>query len=258
MITYHEGDLFKHLDKWEAERSATENVITIVPHIVNNIGVFGAGFVVPLGKRYPIVREEYLNVSARLLGTTQSVVVSPNVVVVNMVAQNSVKPKTIDGVLIPPIRYKALEDCMQDVYSLISLYESEGKRVQIFAPLFGSGLAGGDWSKIEQMIKKYWNRIPVRIYYIPNNMPPGWTPPSEHNEPEIIINGSNLTPAQAMAVRVAITSYHSEMADPNALFDDDHGHRMTKAYRQRLGEVLKLIIPPGDDSWLKQTTPEKK
>ena len=256
MITYHEGDLFEHLDSFVAER--TIDVVTIVPHIVNNIGAWGSGFVIPLGKRYPRAREAYLEgMKERPLGFTQFVHVSENVIVANMVAQEGVRPKTMDGNLVPPIRYDALQDCMMAVANKIT-----NKKVQIYCPLFGAGLAGGDWNVIEALIQQFWDYIPVQVYYIRDKLPPGWLPPSERiakwNEPEITINGTNLTPGQAMAVRVAITSYHSKMADPNALFDDDHGHTMTKLYRQRLGEVLKLIIPPGDDSWLKQITPEKK
>ena len=60
-------------------------------------------------------------------------------------------------------------------------------------------------------------------------------------EPVITINGRPLIEAQAMAVRVAILAYHQEMADPLALGDDEHGKRMTEAYRDRLGEVLSIM-----------------
>lgn len=62
------------------------------------------------------------------------------------------------------------------------------------------------------------------------------------SEPSIIINGQKLTPAQAMAVRVAITSYHAEMHQPDALGDDEHGQAMAKAYAARLGEVLMIAL----------------
>lgn len=61
-------------------------------------------------------------------------------------------------------------------------------------------------------------------------------------EPLITISGRQLTEAQAMAVRVAITAYHQEMADPVALGDDEDGRRMTEAYRDRLTEVLQIIV----------------
>jgi len=60
-------------------------------------------------------------------------------------------------------------------------------------------------------------------------------------EPVITINGRPLIESQAMAVRVAIMAYHQEMADPLALGDDEHGKRMTEAYRDRLGEVLSVM-----------------
>lgn len=46
------------------------------------------------------------------------------------------------------------------------------------------------------------------------------------NEPTITINGHTLTSAQAMAVRIAISSFHTEMGDPDALGDDKHGKQM--------------------------------
>jgi hypothetical protein len=62
-------------------------------------------------------------------------------------------------------------------------------------------------------------------------------------EADIIINGVRLSPAQSMAVRVAITAYHSDMCNPDALGDDEHGRAMTRAYHDRLLEVLRIIIP---------------
>jgi len=55
-------------------------------------------------------------------------------------------------------------------------------------------------------------------------------------EPEIIINGARLTDAQAMAIRVAISSFDYDCGD------DDHGRAMTKAYTDRLNEVLRIMI----------------
>jgi len=61
-------------------------------------------------------------------------------------------------------------------------------------------------------------------------------------EPTIVVNGVHLTDAQAMAVRVAITSYHAEMSDETACGDDDQGRLMTRAYHDRLSEVLNIIV----------------
>jgi hypothetical protein len=62
------------------------------------------------------------------------------------------------------------------------------------------------------------------------------------DEPHITINGRELTTGQALAVRVAITSFHAEMSESNALGDDEHGRFMTEHYRDRLSEVLRLVL----------------
>jgi hypothetical protein len=61
-------------------------------------------------------------------------------------------------------------------------------------------------------------------------------------EPVITINGEQLTDAQAMSVRVAITNFHSETADMHALGTDEHGVKMCTLYHLRLSEVLGLVL----------------
>lgn len=58
----------------------------------------------------------------------------------------------------------------------------------------------------------------------------------------ITIRGTALTDGQAAALRVAVTSFHSEMADPDALGDDEPGRLLAKAYRECLTEVLNLLL----------------
>jgi hypothetical protein len=60
-------------------------------------------------------------------------------------------------------------------------------------------------------------------------------------DPVITINGRQLVEGQAIAVRVAITAFHQDCSDPTHLGDDEHGRRMTEAYRDRLAEVLQII-----------------
>lgn len=62
------------------------------------------------------------------------------------------------------------------------------------------------------------------------------------SEPTIIVNGVQLTESQACAVRVAITSFHKEVLDPNHLGEDRLGRAITNAYKFRTEEVLKLMI----------------
>lgn len=55
-------------------------------------------------------------------------------------------------------------------------------------------------------------------------------------EPEITINGVQLTVAQAMTVRVAVSSFEPDCGD------DEHGVAMTRAYQERAREVFRIML----------------
>lgn len=159
-LKYICGDLFDH-----------DLGGSVVPHVVNSKGVWGSGFVVPLGQKYPQAREAYLAWSqgsppnARYpggvefsLGRTQ-IVETAGPLVANMLAQNGV-----GGVR--PLRYNALAACMDQVAA-----EARGRGAKVVAPMFGSALAGGDWRFIRQLIDDTWGDLDVTIYYRPDNVP---------------------------------------------------------------------------------------
>lgn len=59
------------------------------------------------------------------------------------------------------------------------------------------------------------------------------------NEPDIYINGRQLTVGQAMTVRVAV----SLMAQIDlSMGDDEHGKRMANGYTARLTEIIDLMM----------------
>ncbi len=58
----------------------------------------------------------------------------------------------------------------------------------------------------------------------------------EMHEPEIVINGVTLTTAQAMTVRVALSTF-----DPDC-GDDEHGAAMTKAYIEHARVVFRIML----------------
>ncbi|NTG73323.1 hypothetical protein G6M02_08275 [Agrobacterium rhizogenes] len=61
-------------------------------------------------------------------------------------------------------------------------------------------------------------------------------------EASIIINGVELSGGQAMTIRVAVSQFFTEMSDdPHSLGDDEHGIAMTKAYKERCGEILAFM-----------------
>ena len=62
------------------------------------------------------------------------------------------------------------------------------------------------------------------------------------SEPIIIINGYRLAPAQALAIRVAVSDLYMEScSDPHALGKDDLGIGLTAAYKARSREVLEIM-----------------
>ncbi len=181
MIKYVSGDLFGPM-----LADNTPGTI-IIPHVVNSKGAWGSGFVVPLGRKYPLAKNRYYNWHSngheteewRLhrrvpfeLGVTQFVRVSgpeapTQIIVANMLAQ------TLGGAR--PLYYQHLAACMTQVAGMCQhLSEQLGLPARIHAPAFGAGLAGGDWAIIKELIADCWLRdlhIPVSIYYLPGTVP---------------------------------------------------------------------------------------
>lgn len=185
-INYTEGDLFQPL-----LAHSSENEIVIVPHVVNDVGAWGAGFVVPLGKHFPLARSEYLGWASHEddwevdhthlipepgefeLGTAQFVQVREDITICNMLAQEGI------GTSLRRLRYDALAQCMMAVGLEARSIREGGKSPVIWAPLFGAGLAGGTWAFIEALITDCWVKqgVPVTIYYLRDYLPPDWSPP---------------------------------------------------------------------------------
>lgn len=59
-------------------------------------------------------------------------------------------------------------------------------------------------------------------------------------ESEVIINGTTLSTAQSMTLRVAINSFLTTMVE-GALGDDDHGRAMVEGYRSSGLKIQNLI-----------------
>ncbi len=62
------------------------------------------------------------------------------------------------------------------------------------------------------------------------------------NEPSIVVNGIGLSTGQAMAIRVAVSDFREQMTDPIALGPDAQGRALANAYRERLTEVLQIML----------------
>jgi hypothetical protein len=166
MINYKVGNLFTSLPERE---------IKIIPHIVNDVGGWGSGFVVPLSKAFPQTEQSYrdwhnegkcrdvLGDHPFELGEVQLVDCGLNVIVANMIAQHSTITRSPGST---PIRYWALAKCLRTVGLFAKHLLSADHVIEIHAPKFGSGLAKGDWDVIEALIVEAWDNegIPVTIY----------------------------------------------------------------------------------------------
>ena len=150
--------------KGDATHPKGEGMKYIV-HICNDIGAWGAGFVVAVSKRWKDPERLYRQWARRerlKLGEIQPILVAIDITVINMVGQKDIHPK--NG--IPPIRYSAVRKCL----SKVAEYQQEnGSLATIHMPRIGAGLAGGNWQTIEDIIKdELVNKgIGVTVYDLP-------------------------------------------------------------------------------------------
>jgi O-acetyl-ADP-ribose deacetylase (regulator of RNase III) len=137
----------------------------IIAHICNDIGCWGAGFVLSLSNvnktpelkyREWATNKEFNGIPFEL-GNIQLVNFTPKVAVANMIAQSGIY--NFDDK--PPIRYEALRECLIKLNSFVKNFTSE---VSIHMPKIGSGLAGGDWKTIEEIIKETLTSCEVYVY----------------------------------------------------------------------------------------------
>lgn len=160
-------DIFPHIAKHI--RAKNDGFSIVVPHVCNNVNAFGGGFTADIVKHYPIVKENYHMLGNVFLknnpGYVQFVVADSDpeyghtLVFANMICQNGLKSLSNAR----PLNYFSLCKSM----SLVSRYikqNFEDAKVQIHAPKFGCGLAGGNWDFISELIKDIWNNIPTFIY----------------------------------------------------------------------------------------------
>lgn len=138
----------------------------IIAHVCNDLGRWGRGFVLAVSARWAAPEQRYRTWARdhegdRLpLGQVQFVDVGPQLWVANMVAQHGIS--TTNGR--PPIRYDALTTCLQAV-----VVHAIRNQATVHMPRIGCGLAGGDWSQVEPLVRTQLcdRGIPVTVYDLP-------------------------------------------------------------------------------------------
>lgn len=135
----------------------------LIVHVCNDVGAWGAGFVLAISERWKRPELAYLKAFAAsqngkmALGSTQLIQVESHIWVVNMIAQRGLRPSKSG----PPIRYDALTTCLSRVAE-----EAKRMNASVHMPRIGCGLAGGKWEKIEPIITKTLIEasVPVTVY----------------------------------------------------------------------------------------------
>ena len=139
----------------------------IIAHCCNNIGAWGAGFVLALSKRWPEVetayRADFLMGGQVALGDTKVYEVRRGLFVANMIALNGIRGKSYI-----PLIYEALEECLQK----LALFATEeamifGPLPSIHMPRIGCGLAGGTWDEVGPIVERELADFDVTVYDLP-------------------------------------------------------------------------------------------
>jgi O-acetyl-ADP-ribose deacetylase (regulator of RNase III) len=133
----------------------------IICHICNDIGAWGAGFVLAVSKRWSAPEDSYRDCPEEWqLGKTQIVPVEDDILVANMIAQHGVVRMRMgfDDADEPPIRYDALRDCLRNVNEVATR-----SGATLHMPRIGCGLAGGEWSEVEKIIQEVCS-VDVYVY----------------------------------------------------------------------------------------------
>lgn len=146
-ITYVKGDIFKGIE------AVSKDTPICLPHVCNDQGAWGSGFVVALSKFSLIPERSYRALKDYKLGHVDISISYGNIHVLNMIAQHKFVSKNNPVAL----RYDALMTCLDTVFKY-----AKGLNAEVRAPKFGAGLAEGDWNKIAEIINSY--NYPAVIY----------------------------------------------------------------------------------------------
>lgn len=132
----------------------------LIVHVCNNIGAWGAGFVLALSRKWAAPEVAYRaqhKLVGLHMGDVTPVHVEPMLFVVNMVAQRGVRTDRMQI----PLDYEALDICLGKV----AQYRMDAAKIPgIHMPRIGCGLAGGTWAKVEPLLQKHFNNHNVTVY----------------------------------------------------------------------------------------------
>ncbi len=131
----------------------------IICHQVNCKGVMGAGLAKQIKSKYPNVYKEYKQLCTEqvddLLSSVQLISTNDRKTIANLFAQTGYGRKRMQT------DYDALRSCLQSLKDTVT----HSNQTSIAIPYgIGCGLAGGDWTIVEEMIEDVLGDCEVTVY----------------------------------------------------------------------------------------------
>lgn len=155
MIRYQAGD---------AARPEARPVV--IAHVVNDAGLWGAGFTSSLSAAWPQALFSYRRwgtVRAQAghapyaLGEIAVCPLADGVEVAHLCAQRGVRARGLPA----PIRYDALETCLRTLAQALRGYPATPSLVM---PRIGCGLASGTWDRVEPLVARWLGDYAPIVY----------------------------------------------------------------------------------------------
>ncbi|MFO0659274.1 MAG: hypothetical protein U0165_05520 [Polyangiaceae bacterium] len=128
----------------------------VIAHVCNDVGAWGAGFVLAVTRRWRAPEEAYrrwfrdkhaedATPPEFSLGAVQWVPVQSDLWVANLIGQQGLRRAKA----VAPVRYDAIELTLSRLATLALAHQAS-----IHMPRIGCGLAGGTWDKIAPLIER--------------------------------------------------------------------------------------------------------
>ncbi len=138
----------------------------IIVHVCNDIGGWGAGFVLAISRRWPEPEQRYRawhrgeEAIPFERGQVQFVPVEENLWVANLIGQRDIRRRGGQ----PPIRYEAVREGLRKVAE-----QAQKLGASVHMPRIGCGLAGGTWEEMGKIVEEELaeKEISVTVYDFP-------------------------------------------------------------------------------------------
>lgn len=112
----------------------------VIVHCCNNVGAWGAGFVLAISARWPEPEQRFYRMD-RTLGAVDFVEINEHLIIANLIGQNGLGKGAVN--------YEAILDGLKKVNAYCIKHNAT-----LHMPRMGCGLAGGSWPVVESIIKE--------------------------------------------------------------------------------------------------------